>query len=134
MTSRDTILQRVREGLRQAPQLAPPAVPEVWPRKAPTAAAMAERFTTELVAVQGEVSLCATVEDGRRQLAELVRRCPMDGAGRDGPCHNPRRYGRLTAGRNTLGCRLVGPRLSAQASRLQESQTEVLPRRLHRNI
>ena len=72
MTSRDTILQRVHNELSKGPQVALPAVPEVWPRENPTPTAMAERFAKELAEVQGEVIRCATIEDARRQLAQLI--------------------------------------------------------------
>ena len=72
MTSRDTILQHIRSEISKGPQIAPPPVPEVWPRENPTPAAMAERFTKELSEVHGEVIRCATMQDARRQLAELA--------------------------------------------------------------
>ncbi len=72
MSSRDTILQRVRSGLASGPQVSLPPVAEVWPRQNPTAAAMAERFGQELTAVHGEVIRCATIEEARRQLAQLA--------------------------------------------------------------
>jgi L-lactate dehydrogenase complex protein LldG len=73
MTSRDTILQSVRSEVSKGPHLAPPPVPEVWPRENPSPAVMAERFCRELIDVHGEVIRCATMQDARRQLAELVR-------------------------------------------------------------
>lgn len=72
MTSRDTILQRIRSEISKGPQVAPPPAPEVWPRENPAPAAMAERFAKELAAVHGEVIRCATMQDARRQLAELA--------------------------------------------------------------
>jgi L-lactate dehydrogenase complex protein LldG len=72
MTSRDAILQRVHSELSKYPPVAAPPVAEVWPRKNPTPTAMADQFVTELVAVQGEVIRCATIQDARRRLAELV--------------------------------------------------------------
>jgi L-lactate dehydrogenase complex protein LldG len=73
MSSRDTILQRVRSEISKGPQVAPPPVPEVWPRANPAPAVMAEQFAKELADVQGEVIRSATLQDARRQLAELVR-------------------------------------------------------------
>jgi L-lactate dehydrogenase complex protein LldG len=73
MTSRDTILQRVRSEVSKGPQAARPPVPEVWPRENPAPAVMAERFGKELAEVHGEVIRCATMQDARRQLVELVR-------------------------------------------------------------
>jgi L-lactate dehydrogenase complex protein LldG len=72
MSSRDTILQRVRSQVSKGPHLVAPPVPEVWPRTSPAPAAMAEQFGRELAEVHGEVIRCATVQDARRQLAELV--------------------------------------------------------------
>jgi len=73
MTSRDTILQRIRSEISKGPAVAPPPVPEVWPRELPSPAVMAERFGKELAEVHGEVIRCATMQDARRQLGELVR-------------------------------------------------------------
>jgi L-lactate dehydrogenase complex protein LldG len=73
MTSRDTILQRVRNEVSKGPHLARPAVPEVWPRENPAPAVMADRFAKELTDVHGEVIRCASMADARRRLAELVR-------------------------------------------------------------
>ena len=73
MSSRDAILQRIRSELSSGPRGAPPPVHPVWPRENPDAACMAERFAKELTEVHGEVMLCATMEDARRQLAELAR-------------------------------------------------------------
>ena len=72
MTSRDTILQRVRGELSKYPPVAVPAAAEVWPRTNPAPAAMAEQFARELTAVQGEVIRCATMDEARRRLAELA--------------------------------------------------------------
>ena len=73
MTSRDTILQNVRNEISKGPRVDRPPVPEVWPRENPSPAVMAERFTKELTEVDGEMIRCATIEDARRQLADLVR-------------------------------------------------------------
>lgn len=72
MSSRDTILQRLRTELSKYPVVAPPPVPEVWPRKNPTPAAMADQFAQALTDVQGDVVRCATMQDAQRKLAELV--------------------------------------------------------------
>jgi L-lactate dehydrogenase complex protein LldG len=72
MTSRDTILQRVRGEISKGPHVAPPPIAEVWPRENPTPAEMAEGFGKELAEVHGEVIRCATMQDARRQLAELA--------------------------------------------------------------
>ena len=72
MTSRDTILQRLRGELSNYPPISEPAPVEVWPRENPPADEMAERFTKELTEVHGEVVRCATIEEARRKLAELA--------------------------------------------------------------
>ena len=72
MTSRDAILQRVQRELSKYPAVAAPPAAEVWPRNNPTPAAMAEQFATEMTAIHGEVIRCATMQDARRRLAELV--------------------------------------------------------------
>ncbi len=74
MNSRDTILHRVRTECAKLPPVVAPPVPEVWPRENPTPAAMAERFAMELAAVQGEVIPCASMDEAKRRLAELVER------------------------------------------------------------
>jgi L-lactate dehydrogenase complex protein LldG len=81
MTSRDAILQRVRSELSKASPVAPPPVPEVWPLENLAPATMAERFSKELADVQGEVIRCATMQDARRQLAELVRQAQWTALG-----------------------------------------------------
>jgi L-lactate dehydrogenase complex protein LldG len=72
MTSRDAILHRVHSEVSKFPAVARPPVAEVWPRKKPTPAAMAEQFGKELVEVQGEVIRCATMQDAKHQLIELA--------------------------------------------------------------
>jgi L-lactate dehydrogenase complex protein LldG len=42
---------------------------------------MAEQFATELIAVQGEVIHCATMQDARRKLAELVEQAKWTSIG-----------------------------------------------------
>jgi len=81
MTSRDTILQSVRSEVSKGPQITPPPVPEVWPRENPSPAVMAERFCKELIEVHGEVIRCATMQEARRQLAELVRQAEWTSLG-----------------------------------------------------
>jgi L-lactate dehydrogenase complex protein LldG len=81
MTSRDTILQSVRSGISRGPHLTPPPVPEVWPRENPSPAVMAERFCKELTDVHGEVIRCATMQEARRQLADLVRQAEWTSLG-----------------------------------------------------
>ena len=74
MTSRDTILQRLHSELSKYPPVAAPEAPEVWPLTNPTPATMAGQFANELVEVQGEVIRCATMQDARRRLAELIEK------------------------------------------------------------
>lgn len=78
MSSREDILRKIREGLstdearRAAYAAERPETPEVWPRLNPDAGAMAERFISELEAVQGEVLRVRTVEEAKRQLESLL--------------------------------------------------------------
>jgi len=72
MTSRDTILQRLRGELSNYPPVGEPEPVEVWPRENPSAEEMAERFAKELAEVHGELLRCASIEDAQRQLAELA--------------------------------------------------------------
>ena len=81
MTSRDVILQRIRAELAgsdqrfaSVPAVEPPPVPEVWPRIDPTAEQLIERFTDELRAVHGEVIRCGSMDEARRELAELTEK------------------------------------------------------------
>lgn len=84
MSSRDTILQRLRTELSKSRPVDKPAPVEVWPCENPTPAKMAERFAEELTAVHGEVIRCASIEDAQQRLAELVKEaewtslCGMD--------------------------------------------------------
>jgi len=72
MTSREPILQRMRDALSKMALIAAPAPPEVWPRENPSTDAMAERFAAELTAVSGEFIRCASAHEARRRLAELA--------------------------------------------------------------
>ena len=77
MNSRETILQNIRQGLSNAHAagfdgLAAPSVPQVWPRCNPAAAALTGQFTEELKLVHGETIRCATIEEARQKLAELM--------------------------------------------------------------
>jgi len=73
MTSRDAILQRIRNELSGADKPAPPPPTEVWPTTDPTPEAMAERFTAELEKVAGEVVRCKSIDDAQAKLAELMQ-------------------------------------------------------------
>ena len=86
MNSRDIILQRIRAGLTNAAaagftDLREPPVPEVWPRKCPPPAALVSQFSEELKLLSGEPVHCATIDDARRQLAQLMEgdACPRLG-------------------------------------------------------
>lgn len=74
--SRDAILQRIRSTLAEKPTegvpVSPPPPPDVWPLENPSPEAMAQRFTQELQAVFGEVIPCATMDDARGKLVELM--------------------------------------------------------------
>ena len=77
MSSRDVILQRIRNGLTNAAaagfgDLREPPAPDVWPRTNPEAATLVSRFSTELQALSGEVFRCKTMADARAQLASLM--------------------------------------------------------------
>jgi len=65
MTSRDTILQRIRSEVSKGPRIEPPPVPEVWPRENPDIPTMAARFETELTAVHGEFIRVSSMADAR---------------------------------------------------------------------
>jgi len=72
MSSRDNILGRIRTALADDPPLERPAAPEVWPRESPSVDAMADRFAQELEELAGETHRCASMEDARAKLSELV--------------------------------------------------------------
>jgi len=72
MSSRDAILSRIRAALAADPPLAPPPVPEVWPRENPSTEQKLERFIAELEAVAGEGHVCASIEAARQKLNELL--------------------------------------------------------------
>jgi L-lactate dehydrogenase complex protein LldG len=74
MNSRDTILHRVRTECAKMPHVVAPEVPVVWPRENPSPRVMADRFEQELVAVQGEVIRCGTMNDAKRELAGLLQK------------------------------------------------------------
>jgi L-lactate dehydrogenase complex protein LldG len=84
MTSRDTILQRIRREVSQGPSVEPPPVHEVWPRANPDIPAMVDRFELELKAVHGEFIRVSSMAEARTKLAELIKRwdwtsvAPMD--------------------------------------------------------
>ena len=75
MTSRDAILQRIRTELSRISPLERPPVPEVWPATCPAPGELAERFTANLQAVQGEVLCCSSMQHARQTLLELMDRC-----------------------------------------------------------
>ena len=73
MNSRDAILSRIRKHLANEPPSEAPPVPEVWPRENPSVDQMAQRFTEELQAISGEVIRCASVDEARAKLVELMK-------------------------------------------------------------
>ena len=89
MSSRDVILQRIRNELADAPAVEAPPVPDVWPHTNPTQEQLVERFTEALEAVQGEIVRCGSMEDARAKLAELADASGWDTLGAvDRPlCH-----------------------------------------------
>ena len=81
MSSRDVILQRIRNGLANAAaagfgDLREPPVPEVWPRTNPEPAALVSRFQSELETLKGQPIHCPTMADARRELAQLMETAP----------------------------------------------------------
>ncbi|MBN1395626.1 MAG: LUD domain-containing protein [Pirellulales bacterium] len=73
MTSRDTILQRLRGELSKSEPVGEPAPVEVWPKTNPAPETMADSFSKELTAVHGEVIRCGNIEEAGRKLAELAK-------------------------------------------------------------
>ena len=76
MTSRDTIFSACAARFPRAAGRAAAGRRSLAARRTHAPAAMAERFGQELAAVHGEVIRCATMEEARRQLAELVDTSP----------------------------------------------------------
>lgn len=74
MSSRDAILKRIRTELSKSAPVAPPPVGEVWPITRPATAEMAERFTANLRAIQGEVLRCSSMQHARQTLLDLMDR------------------------------------------------------------
>ena len=74
MTARDNILQRIRTELADAATVERPPVPQVWPATNPPREELTKRFADELLAVQGELIRCGSMEEARTKLAELIRR------------------------------------------------------------
>ena len=86
MSSRDAILHRIRTRLSGTPAMAPPPVPEVWPRQTSDKTVLAERFATELKAVHGETIRCRSMAEAQQQLAQLSQAAPWSTIGAaDGP-------------------------------------------------
>jgi L-lactate dehydrogenase complex protein LldG len=76
MSSRDAILQRIRNRLSGTPPVAAPPVPEVWPRETTQRGALAERFAEELQAVFGEPIRSRSMAEAQQQLARLMETAP----------------------------------------------------------
>ncbi len=81
MSSRDVILQRIRNGLSNAAaagfgDVGEPPVPEVWPRTRREPSSLVSQFQTEMESLNGEAIHCPTMADARRQLARLMETSP----------------------------------------------------------
>ena len=72
MSSREAILQRIRERISGGAATPPLERIEVWPDTGRDRESLVERFTTELEAVAGEVVRCRSIDDARTKLAELI--------------------------------------------------------------
>jgi len=72
MSSREAILQRIRERISTGPAAPPLERIEVWPDTGRDREALVERFTMELEAVAGEVVRCSSIDEARAKLAELA--------------------------------------------------------------
>ncbi len=94
MTSRDRILERVRQATNNASEYRKPPIPRVWPKTDLSQKQLLERFRAELDSVAGESVLCTSTSHGAETLAELADRHRWNKIGvADHPlCHS------LTAG------------------------------------
>ena len=72
MSSRESILGRIRTALAGDSPLDRPPAPEVWARQNPTTDEMSERFVREIEAVAGEVHRCRSMDEARKELLELL--------------------------------------------------------------
>jgi len=72
MSSRESVLGRIRAALKDAPALDRPAAPEVWPRENPTTEQMVMSFGRELEALAGELHRCGSMGEARKKLGELL--------------------------------------------------------------
>lgn len=76
MSSRDTILQRIRQSLAGSAPVARPEPLVLWPEAVAEAgqkrADLAAQFITELDAVQGETVHCDSIEAAQQRLLELM--------------------------------------------------------------
>ena len=72
MSSREKILGRIRAALHSDTPPDRPEVLEVWPPANPTTAKMTARFVEEIEGVAGEVHQCASMDDARGKLGEIV--------------------------------------------------------------
>lgn len=73
MSSRDVILQRIRENLGARSEEAPPPIPAVWPRTGAETGVLAQRFAEELAAVHGQAVLCPTWEAAREDFRRRIQ-------------------------------------------------------------
>jgi len=72
MSSRENILQRIRNETSTIDSPERPPAPEVWPSTAPSTDELIERFTSELETVQGEVVRCTSLDDAQAKLGTLL--------------------------------------------------------------
>ena len=72
MSSRDTILGTIRTALGDTPSPERPPTPHVWPDTNPSVQQMADRFAEELEAVTGELHRCASMDEAKTKLSELL--------------------------------------------------------------
>ncbi len=72
--SRQEILQRIRAQTATMTVPPIPPTPEVWPSENPGVEALAARFESELLAVQGEIVLCGSEAELADKMAEFTLR------------------------------------------------------------
>ncbi len=86
MSSRETILQRIRNGLTNAAaagfgDLREPPVPEVWPSTHPAPVTLIPQFQAEMASLKGEAFHCKAMAEARGKLAQLMETAVWDRIG-----------------------------------------------------